>query len=54
MLYLLGLALLIISAVYLLNASHSIVREECKQLCDAVGMDYKIRRSEKRWWEVWK
>ena len=38
-----GLAVLTVPAVYIVNKSNAIFREECRQLCDASGMDFKIR-----------
>jgi hypothetical protein len=35
--------LLVVATAYMLDRSHAIVREECRRLCDPVGMDYTIR-----------
>ena len=41
--YALAFALLLGASGYMLNRSHAIVREECRQQCEPRGMDYKVR-----------
>ena len=36
-------ALLLGATAYMVDRSHAIFREECRQLCEPRGMDYKVR-----------
>jgi hypothetical protein len=41
--YAVAAALLLGATFYVLDRSHALVGESCRQLCDPIGMDYKVR-----------
>ena len=41
--YALAGAMLLGATAYMVDRSHAIFREECRQRCDASSMDYKVR-----------
>ena len=41
--YALAFAVLLGATAYMLDRSHAVFREECRQRCEPLGLDYKVR-----------
>jgi hypothetical protein len=41
--YAVAAALLLGATMYMVDRSHAVFREECRRICDPIGMDFRVR-----------